>query len=175
MPGLFNCFATKPLVLYYNRNPFGPKVCWLIMGLQLLTLPFGSEAVSYRTHMDQGLWICCFSTGFYFQQCLGPSAALTDHSQTQPAEERAHLVYASTSLCVMKDVRVGTLRILEAGAEAEAVEKGCLLACSACFLCTRDSTTHVDWTLPHHSSIRKMCYRLATGQSDELILSVDVS
>lgn len=71
------------------------------------------------------------------QQCLSLSAALTNHSQTQPAEERAHLVYASTSQCVMKDVRVGTLsRILGAGAEAEAVEEGGLLACSVCFLCT---------------------------------------
>lgn len=127
-------------------------MCW---GFGFCTLPFGSVAVSYRIHMDQGLWTCCFSTGFNFQLCLRPSAALTNHSQTQPAEERARLVYAFTSQCVMKDVRVGALsRILEAGAEAEAMEKGSLLACSVCFLCTLGPPAqrqhHPQWTGPFH-------------------------
>jgi hypothetical protein len=49
------------------------------------------------------------------------------HAQKQLGEKKNHLVYASTPLFITEE-RQG--RILEVGADAEAMEECCLLACS---------------------------------------------
>ena len=68
----------------------------------------------------------------------------------------------------LKEVRTGTQgRNKEAGADAEAMERGCLLACTACFSIEPRITSPgvapstMAWALPHQSLTKSVPYRLA--------------
>ena len=54
------------------------------------------------------------------------------HDQNQVEEERVYLAYTSSLKKSGQELKKGSY--IETAADAEAMEKCCLLACSACFL-----------------------------------------
>jgi hypothetical protein len=82
------------------------------------------------------------------------------HDQEAVGEERIYSAYTSTLLLSPKKVRTGTQAGQEAGADAEAMERCFLLACSACSLIEprlpAQRWHHPQGDLPPWSLIEKM-------------------
>ena len=78
---------------------------------------------------------------FFIAALVGVSVVVMEYHDPRPLgrKERVYLAYTCTSLLITEGSRdrnsnmAGTWN-LEAGADVEAMEEGCLLACLACFL-----------------------------------------
>jgi hypothetical protein len=68
----------------------------------------------------------CFSRGFY--------SCTNIMTKRQVGEEKVYSAYTFILLFITKEVRTGTQAGQKAGADAEAMERCSLLACSACSL-----------------------------------------
>jgi hypothetical protein len=102
---------------------------------------------------------------FHSVAVLGVSiAVIKHHDNKQLGVERVNFILHLRSYSIAE----GSLgRSLEAGADAEATEERCSLACSACFLLAPRTASlgmappTMGQALPHQSSIKKMYHRLA--------------
>jgi hypothetical protein len=83
---------------------------------------------------------------------------------TKAIWERVYLAYTSTSLFITEGSQD---RNLQLGADAEAMEGCCFIACSAHFLIEPRTPSpgvtpsSIHWVLSHQSLTKKMPYRLA--------------